>query len=424
MRGDGIEVAGPVARVGGVATVSRRRSPPRPSPSGRRSRCRGRCRRRVEPRPRPRRAPARPVRRARRGHARPRDGGAITSSPAASGWCARRRFTGGGHLHHLHHASTSVGPSVGVDHRVDGAGDVVMHGRERPGADLLEHERRQPVERIGGRIGVHRTQRAVVAGVERLQQVDGLGATHLAHDETVGAHAQGGAKQVGERHLAHAFRGGVARLETQHVRMVQPKFGDVFQRHDPAAGVDGCGQRVQQRGLARRGGAADHDVAPPRHERANSSATAGSAKASSGMSRTGKRRMARHGPSTATGSMTAHRRGAVREPCIDGRVGAVETPSDRAEHVLDGRHERGRAHVPDPCDVAGALDPHLATGVDHDLVDRGVVQPTLEAAEGRLFGNGIDHATRCAGALSGCVRLRGRRAASSPASTLRNTCGS
>ena len=51
------------------------------------------------------------------------------------------------------------------------------------------HERLEP---SGARrtVHVHRRQRPVVAGVERLQHVEGLAATHFAHDETVRAHPQ------------------------------------------------------------------------------------------------------------------------------------------------------------------------------------------------------------------------------------------
>ena len=52
------------------------------------------------------------------------------------------------------------------------------------------HHVLDPRQRVARRVGVDRRQRAVVAGVHRLQHVERLGAAHLADDDAVGAHAQ------------------------------------------------------------------------------------------------------------------------------------------------------------------------------------------------------------------------------------------
>ena len=119
-----------------------------------------------------------------------------------------------------------------MHHHVDRAGDVLVHGGQWPVADLLQHQRGEAVERVERAVGVHGAQRTVVPGVERLQQVHRLGAADLADHQPVGAHAQRGAQQVGERDLADAVGRGLAGLQPHDVRVTEAELGDVFQRDE------------------------------------------------------------------------------------------------------------------------------------------------------------------------------------------------
>ena len=75
-------------------------------------------------------------------------------------------------------------------------------GRSKPAISTIVSSRD---ERVAGRVGVQRRQRAVVAGVHRLEHVERLGAADLADDDAVGPHAQRVAHQVADRDLALAL---------------------------------------------------------------------------------------------------------------------------------------------------------------------------------------------------------------------------
>ena len=99
-------------------------------------------------------------------------------------------------------------------------------------------QRLEPVDRVVAAVGVHGHQRALVAGVERLEHVERLGAADLADDDPVGAHAQRVAHEVADRHLALALDVGRPRLERDHVRLLEPQLGVVLDGDDPLAGRD------------------------------------------------------------------------------------------------------------------------------------------------------------------------------------------
>ena len=78
----------------------------------------------------------------------------------------------------------AVAPDL-EDHLHRGAELAVQRGGAQPAEG---GERLQPGRDLARRVGVHRAGPAVVTGVERRQQLDHLGAAHLADDEPVGAH--------------------------------------------------------------------------------------------------------------------------------------------------------------------------------------------------------------------------------------------
>ena len=151
---------------------------------------------------------------------------------------------------------------------------------------------------------------AVVAGVHRLQHVEGLGAAALAEDDAVGPHAQRVADQVALGDLAAALQVGRPGLQPDDMRLLQLQLGRVLDRDDALAGVDQPAHGVQQRGLAGAGAAGDDDVQPAaRGDLQHPGHRPASARRSrpAGRSRCCRRanlRIDRQGPSSASGGKT------------------------------------------------------------------------------------------------------------------------
>ena len=82
---------------------------------------------------------------------------------------------------------------------------------------------------------MQRAGAAVVAGVERGQQLAHLGAAALAEHEPVGAHPQRLAQQPCEADPAGALEVRLPRLERNEVRMPHPQLGDILDRDDALA---------------------------------------------------------------------------------------------------------------------------------------------------------------------------------------------
>ena len=241
-------------------------------------------------------------------------------------------------------------------------------------------------------------ERALVAGVERLQHVDGLGAADLADDDPVRPHAQRVAHEVADRDLALALDVGRARLERDHVRLLQAQLGVVLDGDDALAVGHRRGERVQQRRLAGAGAAADDDVQPRLHQRAQqlrrSAASIERMRTSSSIVNSrGKRRIVIVGPAqrerrddhvhalAAGQARVDHRAGLVHAP-VDGR----DDPVDRLEQLrLVGERDVGAL------DPAGALDVDLVGAVDHDLGHGVVGQQRLQDAQAdRLVDDAAD----------------------------------
>ena len=102
-----------------------------------------------------------------------------------------------------------------------------------------------------GRVGVHGGQRAVVAGVHRLEHVQGLAAAALADDDAVGPHAERVAHQVADGDRALALDVGRPRLQPDDVLLLELQLDGVLDGDDPLAVRDERRQHVEQRRLAR-----------------------------------------------------------------------------------------------------------------------------------------------------------------------------
>ena len=100
-------------------------------------------------------------------------------------------------------------------------------------------------------------ERAVVAGVHRLQHVERLAAAALADDDAVGPHAQRVAHEVADRYspLPSMFGGRVSSETTCGCCELQ--LGGVFDGDDALVVGDAPRQHVEQRRLARAGAAGD-----------------------------------------------------------------------------------------------------------------------------------------------------------------------
>ena len=95
-------------------------------------------------------------------------------------------------------------------------------------------------------------------GVERLEQIGGLGAPDLADDDVVGPVAERVAHQVADRY--GCFRADGPGLEADAVRAVDPELERVLDRDDPLVLGEQFDEGVQERGLPRTGPPGDEDV--------------------------------------------------------------------------------------------------------------------------------------------------------------------
>ena len=77
-----------------------------------------------------------------------------------------------------------------VHHHVQRARHLLADRRVRQAHPGHQRQRLDPPQRVRGRVRVHGRQRAVVAGVQRLEHVERLRAAHLADHDPVGPHPQ------------------------------------------------------------------------------------------------------------------------------------------------------------------------------------------------------------------------------------------
>jgi len=113
---------------------------------------------------------------------------------------------------------------------------------------------------------MHRPGPALVAGVERREQIHDLRTADLADHDAIGTHPQCLPDQVTHRHLADAFDIGAARDQPDQVRMLRCQLGGVFDADDPLRGVDGAEQRGQHGGLTGAGTAGNQEGQPRRDD--------------------------------------------------------------------------------------------------------------------------------------------------------------
>ena len=101
-----------------------------------------------------------------------------------------RVFDEADHLHKLRNPAHAVAHALGVHHEIDRAGDLAADGF--PGHVSGAHQDHvfDAGERVARGIGVHGGHRSIMAGVHRLQHVEGFRAADLAYDDPVRTHPQ------------------------------------------------------------------------------------------------------------------------------------------------------------------------------------------------------------------------------------------
>ena len=140
------------------------------------------------------------------------------------------------HLGDVGDAAAAVDQTLRVDDQVEGARDLVADRLQRQVEAGRQHQRLGTGQGVARAVGVDRRQRAVVAGVHRLQHVHGLGAAALADDDPVGPHAQRVADQVADGDLTpcpRCWAGGTSSADD--VLLVQLQLGRVLDGDDPLA---------------------------------------------------------------------------------------------------------------------------------------------------------------------------------------------
>ena len=170
---------------------------------------------------------------------------------------------------HSEHLGDVADPSRAVDEardlheEVEGAGHLLADRAQRQVDARREHEGLEAAERVARRVRVDRRQRALVAGVHRLEHVQRLGATDLADDDPVGAHSQGVADELADAHLSLALDVGRAGLEREDVILLKLELGRILDRDDALVVRHERRQGVERRRLAGSGTARDENVELP-----------------------------------------------------------------------------------------------------------------------------------------------------------------
>src|SRR5471032_176654 len=106
---------------------------------------------------------------------------------------------GADHFSDLGDAARAVAHALGLDDDVDRAHDHFADGLHRQRETAHGDHGFQPAHGLARAVGVQGAHRAVMAGVHRLQQVEGFGSTHFADDDAFGAHTKTVADQIAHR---------------------------------------------------------------------------------------------------------------------------------------------------------------------------------------------------------------------------------
>ena len=143
-------------------------------------------------------------------------------------------------LHPLHFGDLDNTPGavhqpLQVDDDIEGRSQLRPHGVQ--GQLHPRHQRHglDAVQGIAGAVRVRRGQRAIVAGVHRLQHIQRLAAAHLAHHNPIRAHPQRVDDQLPDAHFAAPLHVGRTRLQPHHMPLMQLQLRRVLDGDDAFA---------------------------------------------------------------------------------------------------------------------------------------------------------------------------------------------
>ena len=275
-----------------------------------------------------------------------------------------------------------------MDDQVHRRGDLLADGARGQLEARHEHHRLEARNDVARRVGVDGRERAVVAGVHRLEHVQRLAAAAFADDDAVRAHAQRVADEVADRDGAAALDVRRARLEAHEVRLREAQLGGVLDREDALVVREVVGEDVEEGGLAGTGAAGDDDVLAQEH-----------AHAQEVRHRLGEGPEADEVPveELAAGELADRDAGADEGERVDDAVHAgavgeagvhvglrlVHAAAERRDDALDRGHHRGLVHerAARELELAAALDEDAVGAVHHDLGDGVVREELLQRAE-------------------------------------------
>ena len=232
--------------------------------------------------------------------------------------------------------------------------------------------------------------RSVVSGVHRLDQRQHLVAAHFADDDPVGAQAEGGPNEIGERHRWRAVGERGPRLEPDRAAarpMANSQVSSITRTRSPAAVADNNADSSD---------VLPDEVAPETNTLQRAARISWSSAWPSGPGEFGRSLACRSGSGGSTGR---HRR---PRPAGGPRRPATRRRGERRRSVRCGRCAGRSARVSvrgdarpagrggdRPSDRAATVDPDLTAGVDEHLVDRRVAEQHVEVAEPHEPGDGV-----------------------------------
>src|SRR5690606_17432787 len=241
---------------------------------------------------------------------------------------------------------------------------------------------------IGRSVRERRGHGAVVAGVHRLEHVQGGFVTDLAHDDAVGAHTQGVDHELADGDLAFPFNVGRARLQRDHMLLAELQFGRVFYRDDALVVRDELRKDVEQRGFTGTGAARDHDVQARFDTRLEELQGFGRDAAELDELLDGDGVFEEltdgdHRPHQRDGRDDGVHTGAVGQAGVYVGAGLVDAAPQRGHDAVDDAHHvlvalEGERHA---LDFTLALDVDVFGAVDHDFSNGVVLEQGLQRAK-------------------------------------------
>ena len=298
-------------------------------------------------------------------------------------------------LDHARHGAASARTAHGLDDDVDGADDEAAHGAQVAGKAMQAHQHLQPLQGVGGAVGMNGGHRAVMAGAHGLQNFDRFVRAHFAQNYAVGPHSECVAQKVAGADFARAVYCRGARFHSHHMRHLQSEFRGVFNGDDALLGAGIGTHHIEKRGLAGAGAARNENVAARAHRSGEIAQAFGAEGAIAHQVLAGEGHIAEFADRDM-GAVQCHgwdhdiEARSVGQPSIDVRIGFVHPPPDRGDDALNDVHQMVEIAEPgsDKLQFAIAFDIDRTGAVDDHIIHAGIVEQRLERPES---GDLVDH---------------------------------